>query len=160
VTVLSPSFLHYGRAPGEYLASVLRSIGYNARYGGQVDATKIFAGAGNVSFNGWFADFVAPFGFFASIDDCGAYKATSLGPKAGALCTPMIAREFVKAHALQTTDPEQATLVWRKLDRDVTDLAPWVPYVNPGALYLLSQRTGNFQFNPQWGTLLDQLWVR
>ena len=25
---------------------------------------------------------------------------------------------------------------------------------------LVSRRVGNYQYNPQWGVLLDQLWVR
>jgi hypothetical protein len=25
---------------------------------------------------------------------------------------------------------------------------------------LVSRRVGNYQYNPQWGPLLDQLWVR
>jgi hypothetical protein len=26
--------------------------------------------------------------------------------------------------------------------------------------FLVSKRVGSYQYNPQWGVLLDQLWVR
>ena len=42
----------------------------------------------------------------------------------------------------------------------MTDAAPWVAYLNPGKLELLSSRVGNYEYSPQWGTLFDQLWVQ
>ena len=42
----------------------------------------------------------------------------------------------------------------------IVDRAATVPFANDLELTLLSQRVGNYQFNPQWGVLLDQLWVR
>jgi len=42
----------------------------------------------------------------------------------------------------------------------ITDRAATVSYANDLQLTLLSRRVGNYQFNPQWGVLLDQLWVR
>jgi peptide/nickel transport system substrate-binding protein len=50
--------------------------------------------------------------------------------------------------------------LWAGIDHDVTDHAPWLPLVNLHALDLLSPRVGNYEFHPQWGILLDQLWVR
>jgi len=35
-----------------------------------------------------------------------------------------------------------------------------VPLFNPKLTDVVSQRVGNYQHNPQWGVLLDQLWVR
>jgi hypothetical protein len=32
--------------------------------------------------------------------------------------------------------------------------------VNPVGVDLVSERAGNYERNPQWGLLLDQLWVR
>ena len=42
----------------------------------------------------------------------------------------------------------------------IADRAPAVPYANDLQLTFLSRRVGNYQSNPQWGVLLDQLWVR
>jgi hypothetical protein len=35
-----------------------------------------------------------------------------------------------------------------------------VPLFTPWSGDLVSQRVGNYQYNPGWGILLDQLWVR
>jgi hypothetical protein len=32
--------------------------------------------------------------------------------------------------------------------------------VNPASVEVVSKRVGNYQYNPQYGSLLDQLWVR
>ena len=49
---------------------------------------------------------------------------------------------------------------WAAVDRVVTNLAPWVPIVNPRDAVVVSRRVGNVQCNTQWGVLLDQLWVK
>jgi hypothetical protein len=46
------------------------------------------------------------------------------------------------------------------VDRDITDKAPWVTFANGVFVEAISTRVGNYQHSPQWGTLLDQLWVR
>jgi len=38
--------------------------------------------------------------------------------------------------------------------------APTVPLVNRRTVTLVSERVGNFQHHPLWGTLLEQLSVR
>ena len=53
-----------------------------------------------------------------------------------------------------------ANRLWAKIDRDITNQAPWVPFANAVVLEVVSTRVGNYQYNPSWGTLLDQLWVR
>jgi hypothetical protein len=65
-----------------------------------------------------------------------------------------------RAQALQTTDPDAASRLWAKVDRDVTEEAPIVAYANAVVLKVKSARVRNYQYNPQWGTLLDQLWIR
>lgn len=49
---------------------------------------------------------------------------------------------------------------WQRIDREISDKAPWVPLFNPESLDLLSKRVGNYQYNPNgFGVLIDQLWV-
>jgi hypothetical protein len=60
----------------------------------------------------------------------------------------------------QTTDPGASSRLWTQVDREITDQAPWISFVNGVVLEVKSNRVGNYQYNPQWGTLLDQLWVR
>jgi peptide/nickel transport system substrate-binding protein len=66
---------------------------------------------------------------------------------------------MARARALQTTDPELATALWTKVDHDIVDQAPWLPFENPGFYSLLSERAGNYVYHPEWGVLIDQLWV-
>ena len=56
--------------------------------------------------------------------------------------------------------PARALELMAEVDRRVMQLAPWVPLVNSRAVVVVSRRVGNVQFNPEWGTLIDQLWVR
>ena len=35
-----------------------------------------------------------------------------------------------------------------------------VPTYNPRIVDFVSARVGNYQYHPQWGVLLDQLWVK
>ena len=58
------------------------------------------------------------------------------------------------------TDPQAAATRWAQLDRQLTDRAVFLPTVTPNEVDLLSRRAGNFQYNPVWGALIDQLWVR
>jgi len=48
---------------------------------------------------------------------------------------------------------------WAEVDRATVDRALRVPLVNEGSDFL-SQRVGNYQFNPGLGVLLDQMWVQ
>ena len=43
---------------------------------------------------------------------------------------------------------------------EIVGQASWVPIYNPRYLVMLSARTGNYQFDPYWSVLIDQLWVR
>lgn len=67
---------------------------------------------------------------------------------------------IAKARAAQTSRPELASELWAEVDHLVVDLAPQVDFVNPVGIDFLSSRVGNAQHNPQWGLLLDQVWVR
>jgi peptide/nickel transport system substrate-binding protein len=53
-----------------------------------------------------------------------------------------------------------ANWLWTELDREITNKALWVPLYILYEADLVSKRVGNYQYNPQWGTLLSQLWVR
>jgi len=65
-----------------------------------------------------------------------------------------------QADRLQVSDPERASRIWAEIDRLITDRAPWVFTFNFIGTYAVSSRAGNYQYHPQWGPLLDQLWVR
>jgi hypothetical protein len=59
-----------------------------------------------------------------------------------------------------SSDPSAALLIWAQVDRDVTDAAPWVPLAAMDEDDFMSARVSNYQYNPVFGVLLDQLSVR
>ena len=85
---------------------------------------------------------------------------TSDNQNSAEFCDPTIDAEIARARSLQTSDPQAASELWSKIDRDVVDQAPWVVLAQPAAFDFVSRRVGNYQYNPQWGALLDQLWVK
>ena len=62
--------------------------------------------------------------------------------------------------AVQAQDPPAAHALWRALERNLLMQAPMVPTYSRKYVDLVGKRVGNYQYHPQWGTLLDQLWVR
>jgi ABC-type transport system substrate-binding protein len=68
-----------------------------------------------------------------------------------------LARE---AQAAQPTDPAASRRIWARMDRAVTDQAPWVPVSNYASTVFVSARARNSQVHPNYGPLLDQIWVR
>ena len=57
-------------------------------------------------------------------------------------------------------DPAAATSLWQQVEQSLLVQAPVVPAYNRSAVDFVSKRVGNYQYNPQWGVLLDQLWVK
>jgi ABC-type transport system substrate-binding protein len=79
---------------------------------------------------------------------------------ASGFCDPALDKQIARAAALQTTDPPAATALWAQLDQQLTNLAIWLPTVTPNETDLTSRRADNYQYNPVWGALIDQLWIR
>ncbi len=140
------------------VAESLRQLGYRATAKltsdeeWLADAYGPDPGAVQTAVTGWAIDYPAPLTFLEQLR-CG-----SLDPSR--FCNPAIDRQMDQALALQATDPAAADELWARIDRAVTDEAPWVGYATPASVRFLSDRVGNFQHHPVWGVLLDQLWVR
>jgi peptide/nickel transport system substrate-binding protein len=75
-------------------------------------------------------------------------------------CDRRIDAQIARALQIEATDPDAAVGLWAGIERDVVDLAPWAPLFTPAHAYVVSDRVGNYQLNPEVGVLLDQLWVR
>jgi len=158
VTVWVQAQFHIPGVARRYIVSMLDSLGYKGRF-------RTYPGygiaGGQMIYNGWYADYAAPAGFLPAVLTCGAYKTDpEQNLNASGFCDPAIDREIARADALQTTNPEAASRLWAKVDRELTDRAPWAAFANNSVVEVKSPRVGNYQVNPQLGTLLDQLWVR
>jgi len=142
-----------------YAAGVLRGLGYRVELK-FLPAARYFAGvldpASTMQFGGygWTQDYPAPADFLGLVFACHSPADPAR------FCSPAVDREIERAGRLDLTDPPAANLVWAAIDRQVTDAAAWVPFTNPSGGDFVSARVGNYQHNPQWGVLLEQLWVR
>ena len=150
---------------GRYAVDLLRSLGYHASLH-VLSRTKYFPVADDprtkaqIGFLPWTSDYPAPSGFFDALLTCGALVAGPSNTNVAEFCDPSIDRKIEKALAEQSTKPQAARRLWQRIERETVDQAPWVPLVSPKIINVLSKRTGNFQYNPMWQMLIDQLWVK
>jgi peptide/nickel transport system substrate-binding protein len=132
-------------------------IGEKVDYFGALAAAK---GAVQAGFGGWIPEYPSGAAYFSELLSCAAYKPGKPNINYGGFCNPGIDRDIAHAIELQASDPNAASLLWSKIDREVVDQAPWVTTANSRQANFVSSRVGNYQYNPVSGVLLDQLWVR
>jgi ABC-type transport system substrate-binding protein len=81
-------------------------------------------------------------------------------------CNRRIDAEIARARALQITDLTASARLWTRIDRELTELAPWVITRESVAADLVSRRVGNYTpcslsfVSGITAACLDQLWVR
>jgi YVTN family beta-propeller protein len=151
---------------GPYTVKLLRTLGYRA-------SMKVQAGFGYFPVIGdsrtkaqigtyeWIADYPEASGFFNALFTCASFLPNNpVNLNAAEFCDPRIDRQIGRALTEQATNPDAARGLWERVDRQSVDQAPWVPLVNPKVVDVLSKRVGNYQYSPQLGMLIDQLWVR
>jgi peptide/nickel transport system substrate-binding protein len=145
------------RLLGDYMKELLDDLGYV----GSVERVADFADfyTPDLEFDmvvdAWIGDYPAASNFITNRFTCD----TSYTPSAG-FCDPRIDAMIDRATQTQIDDPAAAGPLWAKADRAIVDQAPYVWLVNPIAVEFVSERVGNYQYSQQWGSLLDQLWVR
>jgi peptide/nickel transport system substrate-binding protein len=153
------------RPEGAAVVALLRQLGYRARakwlgldYYAKVGDSRLKVQGG---VHTWLPDYPAAAGFLNALFSCGAFKpGTGANLNASEFCDPRIDRQIARARALEVSDPALASSLWSRIDRELVDQSPVVPLVNPKQVDFLSQRVGDYQYNPQWHMLVDQLWVR
>jgi YVTN family beta-propeller protein len=151
---------------GQYLAEVLRELGYRVSlkernnpefYFSRISNSENRVQAGVIV---WLVDIPTPSGM-VHILKCEAFSpGDPLNLNHAQFCDPEIDALIEDALALQVTDPPAASETWTEVDRMLVDAAPWVPLFTLRSMDLVSARVGNYQRNPQWGVLVDQLWVK
>jgi YVTN family beta-propeller protein len=150
-----------------YVASLLRDLGYRVKVKWIEDGIKYF---GTISDSrrepqvfafGWIADYPGPSNFFNVLLSCASFqRGTPANLNYAEFCSPAVDRKIQRALRLQSTDAAAAGRAWADVDRTVTDLAPWAPMINDLGADFVSARVGNYQYNPEFGLLPDQMWVR
>jgi peptide/nickel transport system substrate-binding protein len=154
------------RVTGNLALATLKELGYrasqkilpDAKYWSKANDSRTGIQAG---FYAWAQDYPAASNFL-TLFTCNAFLPANLNNvNLAEICNPRIDHAVANALARQTTDPRATTdATWAAVDRLVTDLVPWAPIVNPREAVVVSRRVGNVQANPQWGLLIDQMWVR
>jgi len=139
---------------------VLRSLGYRVAVkpvGGFDHYWNAAADPRNraqIGFDGLSAGYPSPATFLAQLFSCPASDSSQF-------CDPGIDGQMRRAEAEQQSDPIGSRALWQRVDREITDAAPWVPLVASEDVNFLSKRVGNYQFSSDgMGMLIDQLWVR
>jgi ABC-type transport system substrate-binding protein/class 3 adenylate cyclase/sugar lactone lactonase YvrE len=107
-----------------------------------------------IAWGGWVADYPAASDFIEPLFSCAS------AANSGRICDRALERKIKRAARLEQDDPLRANRLWADLDHEITNEALWVPLHNTYASDLVSKRVGNYQFNPQLGVLLSQIWVR
>jgi YVTN family beta-propeller protein len=140
-----------------YVAAVLRSLGYRVELHMIPFATisRAMLRHVQVSVNGdWVANYPDPSSYLPEFFGCGGVSGN------GYYCNPGLDREMQQATQLESSNPPRSRALWALVDRQLTDAAVWVPTVTLRQIDLTSQRLGNYEYNPVWGFLVDQSWVR
>jgi YVTN family beta-propeller protein len=157
---------NYPGVEGAYLVSLIRDLGYRATLH-TVSAETFYSTIGNarrkvqIGPTSWGADFPAPSTFFLPSLTCQSFHENPTNTANFAeFCDPRVDKLAAKAQAEQLIEPATARMLWARLDRQVTDQAPWVPVFNHSWTVFVASRVGNCQVNANYGPLLDQIWVR
>ena len=83
--------------------------------------------AGNI----WNADFASPSNFLTRCSPAAPSSPDSDNHNFAEFCNRSIDAEIARARSLQTSDPQAASQLWRKIDRDIIDQAPWIAMTMP-----------------------------
>jgi peptide/nickel transport system substrate-binding protein len=142
-----------------YVASVVDQLGYRGHvlikgdaFGASVDPHVQFAGYQL----GWLQDFTAASDFVLPLFSCGALNGS--GANVSGFCNAHIDRLAAKAGAAPSA--AAAGKAWAAVDRAIVDQSPAVPLYTLRSVDFVSKRVGDYVYNPEYGVLLDQLWVR
>jgi len=155
------------QAPGRYLVSVLDQLGFRASLqvvtGWNAYDRRLYDSRQRmqVGWFAWYQDYPAPSDFISPLLTCHSFLPDNpANLNAAEFCNQRIDAQAKEALALQLSAPNTAGALWTRIDHEIVGQAPWVPVYNPRSLVMLSGRVGNYQFDPYWSVLIDQLWVR
>jgi YVTN family beta-propeller protein len=149
-----------------FTVSVLRELGYRATLHiaspeamQAVDDSRRRIQATDAQ---WDADYPSASDFFDQFFRCSSFRlADPADTRNGSFfCDPSIDRLMNLADTQQATEPAQAAATWAAVDKAIIFAAPWVPLANLNNVDFLSARVTNYQYNPFFGILLDQLQIR
>jgi ABC-type transport system substrate-binding protein len=102
----------------------------------------------------WLTSWPDPSAYLPAFFGCGGSNGN------GYYCNPRLDRQMQRAERLELIDPQQARAIWQSVDRRLTDAAVWAPTVTTRDVELTSSRLQNYEYNPVWGFLTYQSWLK
>ena len=165
VTIVNPN-IPLGVSTGQYFEQLLNSLGYKAKL--QLLAPQVqnpYAKDSShkvqISLSIWYQDYQAASDFLNVLLGCGSFQANSGSqPNISEFCDQSIQAQMNQALAEGSTNRAAADTLWATVDHEMTDQAPMVVMYNPTNDDFVGKRVGNYEYNPQWGFLVDQAWVQ
>ncbi|MGI8699835.1 MAG: ABC transporter substrate-binding protein [Nocardioidaceae bacterium] len=154
------------KAIGEYVQSVLNSIGYQATLkpiSGNIQFTYIQNTKNKVqiSLSSWYQDYPAASDFLNVLLSCASFHPGSDSSiNISGFCDKTIDAQMQQALASERTSMDRANALWSKVDQAVMKQAPMAPLITPKLIDFTSSRVGNYQFSKQFYMLVSQLWVQ
>ena len=154
------------KAFGLYFIGLLNKLGYKASpqfLSNDIQYPFIQNSKNKVqfAFSDWFADYPAASDFLNILLGCGSYHPNSnSSPNIAEFCNKGIQNQMDNAATVGTKNVSQSNDIWTKVDKAVTDQAPWVAMFNPNLIDFVSGRVKGFTWSPQWYFLLDQASVK
>ena len=152
---------------GRYLVSLLDQLGYHARLRTVAAADTSFQpGDSRAKIQGGLFSYAPAYPAASEFlgpqyDSCQSFIPDSASnPNWAEFCDPGFDATVRSALAADAALSPAATRLWAQADRQFTDQAPMVSLVTPSTIDFVSRRVGNYEYNPVWGALLDQMWVR
>jgi len=150
------------RADGQHMVTVLRTLGFRTRLKVISDTGAYFmhvnpprGNASQVAWYAWAADFPSQAGFLLPLFECAD---NAFIPNR--FCNRRVDRLLAAATDADAQNPAAAPARWQRAERAILAQAPIVPMYNLQVATFVAKRVGNVEQHPQWGVLLDRLWVR
>jgi YVTN family beta-propeller protein len=142
--------------PGREVAHALDELGYDVKLHEIADSAAYFRALDafpgiQVGIIGWYGSPLAIDTF--TVLTCGFAK------NRASFCNRNIDAQIQRLARAEVSDPAGSIELAAHIDRELTDLAPWVPLFNPEVLVLTSARVGNYQ-SERADLRIDQLWVQ
>jgi YVTN family beta-propeller protein len=141
-----------------YIARVLRALGYRTKL--HLVPYAAFSPTMRkriqLTVDGdWIPDYPSPSSYIPSFFSCnGGHNRKRY------LCERELDRQMKRASALELEGSAQAARLWTRIDHELVDRAVWVPTVNVPETEFVSARVRNYQYQPVWGFIADQVWLR
>jgi peptide/nickel transport system substrate-binding protein len=168
----SPAFSGSPKAQANYFVNLLEDLHFevdlkstagaidwrhdpSAAYDAHFDALRDPGRGIQIAPAGWVADFPSASSFIATLLKCNLFPTFNYG----GFCDRDVDRMMEDAAQIPTADPASGR-AWAEVDHAITDQAPFVSLVNGVRVDFVSSRLRNYQYNPVWGLLLAQVWVR